>query len=88
MPRDRSLVFDEDGEEDDVVQNFEDIKKNLLSTLDSEIKLDQDHVKVYLRVRPLKKEERDKHEDQVIRVSTGPSKPTLRVLIFLYSIEL
>jgi len=64
MDRERSMPFiDEDEEATEVTF---DIKKNLLSEFDSTaVKLEDNHVKVYLRVRPLMKAELEKAEDQV-----------------------
>jgi len=52
-------------EDDEPLQDWEDIRKNLMSELDATAKVEQEHVKVYLRVRPLKKEELEKNENQV-----------------------
>jgi len=57
------VLFDEDDKDD---TDFNEIvKRNLLSDLDSTLKVEKEYVKVYLRIRPFTKDEQQKNENQV-----------------------
>jgi hypothetical protein len=68
MANDRSLVLFDDDEDEDDDGGLTNIRKKLLPELNSgtgSVIAEQEHVKVFLLIRPFTSEEIEKHENQV-----------------------